>query len=76
MVPKKRVVMPEFELVSSPQIRMADVREYLHGRFSFEEFERVVWISDGGERVSPDAVAEGWEVPYHNPTQTPPKEKP
>jgi hypothetical protein len=41
-------------------------------RYSFEEFDRVVWISDGGSLVSKEAEDEGWLVPYVNLTETPP----
>ena len=45
----------------------------LDSRYSFEEFERVVWLCEGGPHVSRDAEAEGWEVPYYNATQATPR---
>lgn len=41
------------------------------GRYSYEEFDRVVWIDSGGELVAASAAAEGWRVPYCNQVPTP-----
>ena len=43
----------------------------LDGRYSYEAFDRAVWLSDGAARVSQEAEAEGWTVSYYNPSQTP-----
>lgn len=36
--------------------------------YSWEIFERVVWLDTGGAEVSKMAENEGWLVPYYNPT--------
>lgn len=43
------------------------VMSNVEGYYSYEEFDRAVWISDGGTLVSREAEADGWAVPYHNP---------
>jgi len=40
--------------------------EGVDDRYSFEVFEKVVWIDEGGPNVSLQAEKEGWKVPYVN----------
>jgi len=41
------------------------------GGFSTDLHRNVVWVNQGGDRVSPQAEKEGWKVPYVNLQLTP-----